>query len=167
MKKLLLLAIVLVGFASVQAQDYQRSIGIRAAWNYGLSYKHFINENAALEAVLTFRFWGVPGFTYNNTRIMGLYQHHMPIDGVDGLKWYVGGGASVGFWGGDFARWASAFDNSYSTVDIGIHPVVGLDYMFSDVPINLSLDFMPSIIIGGWYNGFRGSYGGFSGRYIF
>lgn len=167
MKKLIVLVVFLVGFTAAFAQDYQRAIGLRAGWDYGISYKHFINDHAAIEGVATFRSWGVPGYRYNYTRLMGLYLHHMPISGVDGLRWYVGGGASMSFWGGQYRDWNKAFGTNYATTNFSIHGAVGLDYKFADIPINLSVDFMPTITIGGWRSGFGADYGAFAVRYTF
>lgn len=90
-----------------------------------------------------------------------MYQHHFPIEGVSGLKWYVGGGASVFFWSYD-----DAFIRGYSSTTLGVMGVAGLDYKFSEAPVNLSVDWVPTFFIGdGYVSGFGGGYGALSVRY--
>ncbi len=43
--------------------------------------------------------------------------------------------------------------------------VLGLDYKFTDAPVNLSLDWAPILFVNGYDNGFRGAYGALSARY--
>ena len=39
----------------LSAQDYTTAVGLRAAWGYGLSAKHFISDNAAIELIGRYR----------------------------------------------------------------------------------------------------------------
>ncbi len=167
MKKLLLL-LVFAGFTTVMySQDYSRAIGLRLGWDYGISYKHFLNEKAALEGVVTYRSWGVPGFRYNYFQLTGLYLIHNPIEGVEGLRWYYGGGASFRSWGGDYKDWSDSLGEDYGSVSIGIHGAIGLDYKFANAPINLTVDWVPSFVFGGWGDGFGAEVGGLGARYTF
>ena len=51
---------------------------------------------------------------------------------------------------------------------LGVDGVIGLDYKVSSIPVNLSLDWQPSIEFGsGFNNGFNGSWGGLAIRYTF
>jgi len=164
MKRLLLVTVLIFsGAALMQAQEYQRAIGLRLGWDYGLSYKHFLNQKAAFEGVATFRSYGVPGFRWSYFRITGLYLIHNPFPGVEGLQWYYGGGASVSSWGGDYkARFERA-----STLGIGLHGALGLDYKIKDAPISLTVDWIPTFTIGSYYDGFAVDYGAFGVRYTF
>jgi hypothetical protein len=44
--------------------------------------------------------------------------------------------------------------------------VIGLDYKFSEIPLNLSVDWMPTYFLGGYIGGFGGGYGSLSARYV-
>ncbi|MBK7872233.1 MAG: hypothetical protein IPJ74_16940 [Saprospiraceae bacterium] len=94
--KLIAIVILLVaGFSfGAQAQNYENAIGARLGYPFSASFKHFFNENGAGEVFAGFRGWS--GFS--STNIGALYEYHKPIEGVDGLQWYFGGGASVFFW---------------------------------------------------------------------
>ena len=146
-----------------QITDYQTAIGLRLGWGFTASGKHFINDAHAVEALLNYQ-WGWT--FYNRTRIAAIYQIHNPLDDViDGLSWYWGFGALV------------AFEN-FSSLNInnrtyfGILGNIGLDYSVPDMPLNISLDFMPNWLFGsrsdgfGTSRGFRGDLGGLAVRYI-
>ncbi|MCB0376150.1 MAG: hypothetical protein KDD04_09555 [Sinomicrobium sp.] len=140
-----------------KAQDYGSAIGLRLGYPLSLTYKTFINDNGAIEV-----FGGLRGYSYYSWINVGAaYQVHKPIEGVDGLMWYFGGGASVFFW-----TYKSGFpgDNSSSTT-FGILGNLGLDYKFPNSPINISADWMPMFFINGYLSGFGGGYGALAVRY--
>ena len=128
--------------------DYSNAVGLKF-YPTGITFKHFLSEDKALEGLLYF--WD------KGTRVTGLYEFHFDIGEVEGLKWYVGPGAHIGF-----------YNNNYyggSTL-IGVDGVIGLDYKFSDLPINLSLDWQPAFEFGDGA-GFVGAWGGLAVRYVF
>lgn len=155
MKKFVILAVTFLMIHSVQAQSksaksssYQTALGVKLLDGGGLSIKHFVNGNNALEGIGYL--WG------NGFRITGLYEIHGDINGADGLKWYIGPGAHVGFYN------AKNGNGSF----VGVDGVLGLDYKFSGAPINLSLDWQPSFEFGTG-RGFIGTWGGLGIRYTF
>ncbi len=146
---------------NAQVQDYKSAIGLRFGYPLSLSYKTFISDPAAIEGYVGFRSYSY----YSWFNIGALYQHHMPIKSVDGLAWYVGGGANVFFWSYDKDYYPGYAD--FSTTSFGISGCIGLDYKFDKIPLNLSVDWLPTVIIGGEFlSGFGGSYGALSARYI-
>lgn len=162
MKKLILIASLVSAFLTADAQDYQKAIGLRLSNDFGASFKYFLKENHAIEVMATFRTFGGFGYHWSYFRFGGLYQVHNPFPSVEGLRWYYGGGATVSMYTGEYSRYTSA-----SNVGVGIHGVVGLDYKFADIPLNISLDWMPGFVIGSYYDGFTPGYGGLAGRYTF
>ncbi len=155
MKKLIfvLLVALFVG-AEVQAQDYQTGIGIRSGWGAGLTVKHFLNQKAAFEGLLDWRWGGVA--------LTGLYEIHNQAFDTPRLNWYYGFGGHIGFWNGDKD---DRFDSGNNSV-IGIDGILGLEYNFKEIPINIGLDWKPMInVIGS--SGFWGDGGAISIRYIF
>src|SRR5579871_5159522 len=100
MKKLIyLFSIVLLGLhaSSFAQSDYKSAIGIRAGVPVSGSFKQFISQASAIE--VDAGFWHDPvsyGFTYFSFGAM--YQYHFPIPSVEGLKWYIGGGALAQFY---------------------------------------------------------------------
>ena len=65
--------------------------------------------------------------------ICGLYEIHFPIEAVPNLQWFAGPGAYI------------AFRNSATS--FGAAGVVGLDYKFEELPLNLTIDWKPELNI--------------------
>ena len=138
-------------------QSYNSAIGARLGYPLSLSYKKFVSDRAAIEGILGFRSYS--GYSWIN--IGGLYEIHNELPSVDGLSWYYGAGASVYIW-----SWDDNFVNPGSGTSIGISGVIGLDYKFADIPLNISADWVPTFFLNGYGNGFAGGYGGLGVRYI-
>ncbi|MFY7840529.1 MAG: hypothetical protein ACOVP7_09640 [Lacibacter sp.] len=151
MKKLFLAILLSSAFFFAQAQnetanspEYKTAIGAKLWTGGGVSVKTFIKDNNALEFIGYFDRYG--------TRITGLYEIHGNLSSEGALKWYVGPGAHVGLYKGITA--------------VGIDGVVGVDYKFTNMPLNLALDWQPSFELGsGTRNGFNGNWGGFAIRF--
>jgi hypothetical protein len=149
MKKLLIAAILVTGLGfmtTARAQDYKMGLGVRlssaqAVVNNSVSFKYFLNEKAAVEGLLCFS---------DPVAFGALFELHNPT-GTPGLKWYYGGGGYVGFGG---------------NTNLGAQGVVGLDYKFTNVPLNLSLDWKPELNIISDIN-FEPAAIGFTARFTF
>lgn len=157
MKKLFLLAalVLAIGIGTVNAQsktanssDYTTALGLRLGYPFGITVKHFVAPQGALE--------GIFGFWYGGVNITGLYEYHMPINGVEGLKWFVGGGL-------DFTSWSYG---GYKGGSVAIDGIIGLDYKIKTAPVDISLDWKPSLYITG-VKGFYGTGAAISVRYTF
>jgi len=133
---------------STNSSSYRTALGVKVWDGGGISFKHFLTDQNALELI---------GYFWNRgMRITGLYEIHGNITGATGLRWYIGPGAHIGFYNTKYGDGAI----------IGIDGVLGLDYKFSGAPINLSLDWQPSFEFGD-NRGFIGSWGGLGIRYTF
>lgn len=164
MKKIVMSLAVIIAISSVTAtaqnlgKDYTTALGAKLWGNGGgISLKHFVSNNNALE--------GIGYFWRGGTRVTGLYEFHYDIEGAPGLKWYIGPGVHVGFYN-DYYYNKYYNDGRTSGSYVGIDGVLGLDYKFDGVPINLSLDWQPSFEFGD-NQGFMGSWGGLGIRYTF
>ena len=156
MRKVILTAILAISIVALSsAQDYNTGIGLRGGLSQGLTLKHFVSSKAAFEGLLSSRWRGFD--------ITGLYEIHNIAFEVDRLRWYYGGGAHIGFWNGDNVTWGDA-GTSYTV--IGIDGILGIEYSFSEAPINIGIDWKPAINLVG-YTGFWGDGGALSIRYIF
>jgi hypothetical protein len=150
MKRLVItLTLVICIFVFANAQDYKTALGLRGGWGYGLTIKHFLGEKSAVEGLLSSHWSGF--------EITGLYEIHNPAFEVDRLKWFYGGGAHLGSYGSSYAGGTG--------IMIGVDGILGLDYSFSEFPINISVDWKPSFNIVGYSHFYNG--GAFSIRYIF
>ena len=149
--------LLMISFA-VNAQNmgstYQTAVGIKF-YPGAISVKHFTKENVAIE--------GLGYFYTDGVRFTGLYEYHGDINGAEGLKWYAGPGAHIGFWND---TWKRHFPERQAGIAIGVDGVLGLDYKFTGAPINLSVDWQPSFNFVG-YNYFEAGWGGLGIRYTF
>lgn len=136
------------------SQDYINSIGLRGGLSNGITGKHFISTTDAVEGILASR--------WNGFHITGLYERHTNAFDVDRLYFFYGGGAHIGF----FDSTSPWFDNSSSTAVIGIDGIVGLEYVFTEIPFNIALDYKPGFNLIG-YTGFWGDEMALSFRFIF
>lgn len=139
-----------------KGQDYKTALGFRLGSSQGITLKHFIKEDAAMEAILSTR-WG--GFV-----VTGIFEKHFPLAEINGLKWFIGGGGYLGFWTERSKN--KNIDRQYAHTSIGVAGIIGVEYTFPKVPINLGLDWKPEFRITG-PSGFYGSGTGFSVRYAF
>lgn len=147
---------------SVKAQsDYKSAIGGRIGSPISFSYKHFITQPGAIELNAGF----APLVYGAYFRIGAMYQHHFPIAPVEGLKWYVGGGIFF-----DIYSYKNNYSNkNYGSGSLGVNGVGGVDYKFKNIPLNLSADWMPSLLFGKdlyYSSNFRPGYGAISVRYV-
>lgn len=151
---LILLLFLALGFTSF-GQDYRTSLGLRVGLPYGLTVKHFFNKYNAVEGILASRWQGFI--------ITGLYENEHQTGEYPGLNWFWGFGAHIGFWG---ANENPNLTVGYSGSVIGADAIIGLEYTFDEIPLNLSLDILPSVnLIGN--TGMGGINGGISVRYVF
>ncbi|MEO7524296.1 MAG: hypothetical protein ABIT58_09390 [Ferruginibacter sp.] len=167
MKKIffVIVIVMIAGIGNVSAQknnshDYKNAVGIKF-YPAALTAKHFFNRTVSAEAIT---------YIYDNAslRFTGLLEFNFPIANVEGLKWFAGPGVHV-----SFLRY-----KTQATTFVGIDAILGLDYKFKGVPINLSVDWQPSFEFGEepTYNntryikdgpGFTGSWAGIAVRYTF
>lgn len=156
--------VLLLGVSTVMhAQNYTNAIGARLGYPLSASFKHFFNEKNAVEAFAGFRsYGGFSGYGFNSVHLGAAYQIHKPIESVAGLQWYFGGGASAVIY-----NYNNEYYNDLSSVGIGISGYLGLDYKFENSPINLSLDWVPTFVVGDlYYDNFTAGYGALSVRYV-
>lgn len=156
MKKLLLTFIMIFSLLLyARAQDYNTGIGLRGGLYNGITIKHFVNRHSAFEGLVFTRWHGL-GITL-------LYEKQYSFLDIKRLNWYFGFGGHAGF-----------FDTNYypdsnsgtSITTIGADAILGIEYNFKVVPINLSLDWKPALnLIGD--SRFWGDGGAFSIRFIF
>lgn len=160
MKKIFFVSLFIccAGFVtSVSAQDYHTALGVRlsssgAMVNNSISLKHFLNEKAAVEALFSF---GDP------LAIGALLEINKPIPG-SGINWYYGGGGYLAF----IKTYNPNKEKNETNANFGAQGVIGLDYKFANLPLNLSLDWKPELNIVSDIN-FEPSAIGFSARFTF
>jgi hypothetical protein len=160
MKKIICSFLLISGLCAataVSAQDYKTALGIRlsnsaAMVNNSITLKHFLNERTAIEAL----------FSFGDPLALGaLVEMHKPLN-TQGLQWFYGGGAYLGF-----EKTYNATKNINETkTNFGGQGVIGLDYKFVNIPLNLSLDWKPELNLVSDIN-FEPAAIGFTARFTF
>jgi hypothetical protein len=158
-KSFIITLFVLLSVLTLNAQDYKTSIGLRAGVPFGPhggTIKHFFNRTNAIEGIIASNGLGI-GAT-------GLFENEHWTGYYPGLNWYWGLGAHVGFWDAGVSRY---FSSKYSGGAVmGFDGVFGFEYTFDEIPLNLSVDILPSFNLFG-YTGWNGISSGISIRYVF
>lgn len=129
MKNTIKLFITIVGIMTCLSMSAQ-SVGIRLEddWFLG-SYKMHVKDNITGEA-----FAGIETLSFIDLFKAGIeLDINTPMPSIEELNWFYGGGGGLVF--GDL-NWIELFGS------------IGLDYTFSDIPLNLSLAALPTIRIG-------------------
>ena len=161
MKKIFLPFLICFIFLTlnIQAQSWEKALGLRLGFPNSITYKQFISETAAIEGIFGTR----NDDGVRSINLSAAYQIHNSLidDSFGELRWYYGGGGTLIFFSFD--------DNSTLSggTSIGIQGYLGVDYTFEGVPINLSLDWTPNFLFTGFSDGFEGDFGGVAIRYIF
>ena len=156
MKKIVfVISIIITTIAVSYGQNYQTSAGLRGAFVSGITVKHFIEPNTALEGILAGGVWG--------GGVTGLYEIHAQAFEVDRLYWYYGGGAHIHQWNDNFPQVES---KAGSYLVLGLDGILGLEYDIEEIPITISADWKPFFNLTG-FPGFWGYGGAISIRYTF
>ena len=159
MKKFILACLVVAGIAVSQSASaqYKTALGVRlsssnAMQNNSISLKHFLNEKTAIEAL----------FTFGDPLALGaLVEFHKPL-GSEGLTYFYGGGAYVAF----VKKVNTNTQKTSTEPNFGGQGIVGLDYKFNNIPLNLSLDWKPELNLVSDIN-FEPAAIGFTARFTF
>lgn len=152
----LLVACIAVA-GSVNAQSYKTGLGVRLSpadgyINNAVTIKQFLGENKAIEALVSF---GDP------FSIGALYEVHKPF-ATEGLTWFYGAGAYLAF----VKSYNPNTAKNETDPNFGGQGIIGLDYKFMNLPLNLSLDWKPELNLFNDIN-FEASTVGLSVRFTF
>jgi len=163
-KLLTLIGILLFG-SCLTAQVNPHAIGLRLNGDGSgngaeISYQHGFGDGNRLEV-------DFGGRRHKNWRHAGLFVgYHWVWNITDGLNWYVGPGAAIGFY--DSYDYHSGYNDDGLTLAIGGQ--IGIEYDFNSMgaPILLSLDARPLWEVWDYYDYHNFGYGAaLSVRYTF
>jgi len=117
----LLLALVITGM-ELRAQPYMHSVGVRAGYSSGITYKAFrLHRMGAYEGSILYNRHGF--------NLSALYEHHLEPFRNERFLFFAGGGAFGGDW-----------DEQFS---LGVVGVIGMEFTIRDIPLNLAVDWRP------------------------
>jgi hypothetical protein len=151
---------------SLSAQEYKNSVGIRAGiplgfttmGHSGATIKHFFNKTNAIEGIVSS--YGIG----TSIAVTGLFQDEHWTGIYPGINWYWGIGAHMGYMD---AKAATFLPSSFKGGGVmGLDVVLGVEYTFDEIPLNISVDIMPNLNLVG-YVGPNFFVSGISARYVF
>ncbi len=146
LKFISLLLFFLFAFTQSYSQDYKTGIGVRLQPYFGcLTVKHFFNTKFALEGLLNVK--------KDQAVVEIIPELSNSFAKPPGLNWYFGIGGNIKF-------------PQNQNVIIGVVGMLGLEYTFPNAPINLSLDWKPSLELIGGNSSYPAGFG-LSVRYVF
>lgn len=119
------------------SQDYKTAIGLKGGFpGFGaINVKHYLSGRTAIDASL--------GGGSHHLWLQGLFEINNPIQ--NGLGWYYGVGADLGFWSGNYYYYNKRHDKYYNGAWGGVDGVIGLEYTFQEIPLNLALEAVPTV----------------------
>ncbi|HEX5171599.1 MAG TPA: hypothetical protein VFW11_20615 [Cyclobacteriaceae bacterium] len=161
----IVLTIVAIGLSSV-AFAQRQAFGLRLGDPIAATYKRYIQSNKAVEFMLGtaspnwrrdyyrksfYEYDKYEGFTYQSHKLNNplylqgryLFQNHIPVEDMEGrLEWYCGAGAMLKLAKIEYRYKNGPPDNSTNTdvkntIDFGPEGIVGIEYTFEDVPLNV------------------------------
>jgi hypothetical protein len=110
--------------ADLKAQPYGHTVGIRAGYSSGISYKGFrLHRMGAIEGNILYNRHGF--------NLSALYEQHWEPFRDEKFLLYLGGGPFGGDWDEEFS--------------MGLVAVAGIEYTIRDVPLNIGLDWRPML----------------------
>ncbi|ASZ13946.1 hypothetical protein KTO58_04375 [Chitinophaga pendula] len=149
---------------SSDVANYSTALGVRVnPYLIGFTIKHFLSGPHAIEGIVH------TNLTNNkNVTFTGLYEYHWNAFGHPEWNLYAGGGVHIGVYDRfdyDRKRWDRKGNGTYATV--GMDGIIGVEYTFKKIPLNLSADLKPFFHFSGETNFIGEEIGGISARYTF
>ena len=123
---LLLSLLLTVDSTGLKAQPYKHSVGVRAGYSSGISYKAFRLH----------RMWAIEGnilYNRHGFNLSAQYEYHLEPFRNERILVYLGPGAFGGDWDEEFS--------------LGVLGVAGIEYVVRDLPITFGLDWRPQLNI--------------------
>jgi len=156
-----LLALTLPGLASAQEVGTSRNFGLGLALGSpsGLSAEYYLNQKNALQATLGL---GFVGGNHLNVTVDYLFHHNLMGQGAFKLDAYIGLGGFFYSW---FDDDEGEGNDDKEAFGIGARVPLGLDMIFTKLPIDIYLEVAPGFALVG-RTGF-GVSGALGFRYFF
>ena len=124
--------LVLAIVTSASAQ-YRSAVGLRLGGASGITAKMGLGKRVSVEGQITTR-WGGVNFT-------ALAEITQQLPDTPGLAWYYGIGGNIGFWDDPET------DVNETKLFLGADGIVGMEYTFPAIPVNLAFDWKPYLNI--------------------
>ncbi len=139
MKKLYLIILLILPLV-LHAQEYNRAIGVRGGIRTGIVYKQFVEEDRAIQGILSFK--------KNGIQLTAIREFYDPtiLNLSDNFYFSMGYGGHIGFLYSDEYRLIYRdfhYAENKITPVVGMDAYFGLEYKIRHVPIIIGVDYKP------------------------
>lgn len=135
MLRYVFLLFLLIFSLSSFAQQYDRALGARIGLSQGITYKHFVNRDFAMEGMALVKEHG-----YNLTLLVEKQDDFLD---TRGLQWFYGIGGHT-----DILLPVNAEETSKSmALFFGLDAIFGFEYKLRRKPFAISVDWKPTMIV--------------------
>ncbi len=111
----------------------ENHIGARFGLGSGVTFQHRFTDEECIELIALGRNGGL-NFT-------ALYEWHNVFFNVRSIRWYMGAGGHAGV----YSARAKNFENEIgNTITLGVDGILGLEYFFHAMPLQISIDWKPA-----------------------
>jgi len=138
--KIITIFVIILFSLSAEAQDYNRTIGIKTGTNPGIFYRKFSDYKNALEVITNFQRGGI------QLTLLREYYNPLFLEFTQQFFIFYGIGAEVGYT--KLSSDTYKFNNKlYRKIEpeagIGLCATLGLEYHFLKLPASISLEYLP------------------------
>lgn len=137
MKKNLIALFFVVFTASTSfSQNYSTAIGIKSGYpgHGSLNVKHFLSSNGAIDVLAGSNFSAYSKYIWAQC----LFEVNKNIVNMSDFNWYAGAGPSLGYY--TAGSYVGKNGKSFSGMWLGATGVIGIEYTFSALPLNIALE---------------------------
>lgn len=139
MKHFILLSALIISTLGVFGQSYKQAVGIRGGWSSGFEYRIYTDEQNSYKFLLSGRDHGF------QAHVLKEFHQYDLFDFTDQLVLVYGAGVHVGYERWDVQRYYnnSSWYDTRSSLIAGVDGLVGLEYVFYEVPISAGFEVKP------------------------
>lgn len=138
MKRLVLVFSLIMLISLSYGQSFKTGLGLRGGVTQGITIKHFVGANHAFDFLI--------GAHHRGLNVAVLYEiHSHSIFDVSNLSLFYGFGGHVGYYNHAYiTQWGNYTGD---VLAVGVSGVLGIEYTFDEIPINIGIDINPAINI--------------------
>ena len=139
MRYFLIICFVLLSF-NTMSQDYFRAAGFRGGYISGFTYKQFLDDEMAVEGLISFKYRGI------QATVLRLFHRPALFEFSDNLYFVYGYGGHFGY---TYSDKISFFFNRYYYDEEAFYPIIGMDAYFGveypvrNYPFVISFNYKP------------------------
>ncbi|MDX1285133.1 MAG: hypothetical protein R3182_08980 [Draconibacterium sp.] len=139
MKRFLLISFIITQAILAQSQGFEKAIGIRGGWTPGFEYRFYTDDANSYKLLLGTRDQGLQLHALKEFHQYDLFTF------TDRLTFVYGLGVHAGYerWEEVYVRDNMRWHDTRTAFLAGLDGLVGLEYLFYEVPISLGIEAKP------------------------